>query len=79
MSNLVQIHWGKFISDKLHEKIIAFPKTKCFYMSSYVIYSCDMRASKQRLKKIGTLGRQIGNSLIYAHLPQITIHRYKEH
>lgn len=37
-----------------------------------------MRASKQGLKQIGTMGTQVGNSLIYAHLPQIIVQGYKD-
>lgn len=74
----VQIHWGIFISNKLCAKIITFMDTQFFSMSSYDAYSHTLRENIQGLKKVGTLGKEPRNNLIYAHIPQITIYQYRE-
>lgn len=58
---------------------MTFLNTLWFFMSSYVFYSYALRENIQGLNKVGMLGRELGNNLTYAHVPQITIHQYQEH
>lgn len=61
--------WAQFMSDSIHEFVVN-PSGK-FYMFSYVIYVCAVKANIQGLNTIGILGIGLGENPVYAYYPQL--------
>lgn len=72
--------WAQFISDSIHHAIEETLGN--FYMSSYIVYACAVKAKIQGLNIVGIIGTKVGKNPIHAYFPQLekkeSVLHYKE-